>query len=130
MDCVFTSISKIQKSLQQTFKDANIDLDLVTVCDDKNLPSFRGSSIIDTSGSSLDIEFRNQQGHFLIVHLFNQNAFALTFNNNYLTSIFSIEQLRDDKFLKELKCVFDQRNFNTRQDVCEAAFKFNNNFRR
>ncbi len=129
-NCVFASISEIQKIIQQTFKNAGIDLVLVDVCGNEELPSFRGSAINDVSGSSLDIEFKNKKGHFLTFHLFNRRSFALTLDTYESTSIYPLERFTDDDFLQGIKSFYNKYDYNSNTEVQKAAFQFRNNFRK
>ena len=129
-DSVFTSIKQIQKHVQEVFKKAGIDLTLVTVCNDEELPSFRGSLINDVSGSSLDIEFKNKKGHFLIFHLFNRRSFCLTLDTYESTSIYPLKRLTDDDLLQGLKGFFNKYDYNGNEEVRRAAFEFRNKFRK
>ena len=126
---VFKFITEIQAYLQGKFQKAEIDLNLVTVCNNKELPSFRGSSINDVSGSSLDIEFKNKQGHFLVIHLFNRNSFSLTFDTYQSTSIYPMERFDDKKFLEGIKDFFNKRHHGN-EEARKAAFKFIDKFRK
>lgn len=121
---VFNSISVIQKHFEGKFRKAGIDLELVTVCNNKDLPSFQGSAITDSSGSSLDIEFKNKQGHFLIIHLFNRKAFCCRIDTYEISNTYPMEKLDDPKFLEALKVFFNKKDYGGNDGVRKAAFSF------
>ncbi len=128
-ESVFYSIVEIQNELQNKFKKAGIKLSLVTVCNTEENPSFSGSAINDATGSSLDIEFKNEQGHFLIFHLFNRKAFCLTFNTYGTTNIYPLNKLDDKDFLEGLKKFFNKKDYVKGEDR-KAALEFIDNFRK